>query len=83
MRTLAMFIAVIVSMLVVLVVVNVYDWHFNRHPADTALSNTNADNDSSMTTLCETYRKWQALPEINQIYTGMDAICTKMENGKP
>jgi hypothetical protein len=78
MRTFAMFAAVIVSMLLLLVAVDVYDWHFNSQPADAALSNTNADHDRSMKKLCETYRKWQALPEIAHQPTGMDAVCEKI-----
>jgi hypothetical protein len=78
MRTLAMFAAVMLSMLFVLLIVDVYDSYFNQQPVAAALSNANAEYERSMKKLCETYRKWQALPEIAHQTTNMDAVCEKI-----
>ena len=83
MRTLAIFALFIISLLIVLLLVDLYDSYYNRQPAAAALSSVNAEYERSMKKLCETYRSWQALPEINHEYTNMDTICTKIENGKP
>jgi hypothetical protein len=83
MRTLGMLAAFIVSILVLLFLIDLYDSHFNRQPVATAVSKVDADYLRSMKALCETYRKWQALPEVEHDYTGMDEICTKIEKGQP
>lgn len=83
MRTFVTFCAVMASMLIALFSIDLYDSYVNRQTTDTVVSTINADHLRSMKSLCESYRKWQALPEIVNDYTNMDPICTKIESGQP
>lgn len=78
MRTLLMLAGVMAAMLVLLGVISIYDSYVNTPVPVASVSNTDADTDQSMKSLCKLYRTWQALPEIAHQTTDMDAVCKKI-----